>query len=87
MAYAEAAYDQYIWALYQLSSRYCPLSYREKRRKLAHLKDTLELDTYRGMYPLNKQHGLNKVKYMLVKYRLEGMILLLGPIFLVFRGE
>ena len=87
LAYAEAAYDQYIWALYQLSSRYCPLSYREKRRKLAHLKDTLELDTYRGMYPLNKQHGLDKVKYMLVKYRLEGMILLLGPIFLVFRGE
>ena len=87
LAYAEAAYDQYIWALYQLSSRYCPLSYREKRRQLAHLKDTLELDTYRGMYPLNKQHGLDKVKYMLVKYRLEGMILLLGPIFLVFRGE
>ena len=39
------------------------------------------------VYPLNKQHGLDKVKYMLVKYRLEGMILLLGPIFLVLRGE
>lgn len=39
------------------------------------------------VYPLNKQNGLDKVKYMLVKYRLEGMILLLGPIFLVFRGE
>ena len=87
LAYAEAAYDKYIWALYQLSSRYCPLSYWEKRRKLSHLKDTMEFDAYRGIYPLNKQHGLDKVKYMLVKYRLEGMILLLGPIFLVFRGE
>ena len=88
LAYAEAAYDQYIWALYQLSSRYCPLSYREKRRKLAHLKDTLELDTYRGMYPLNKQQGIQKVKYALVKYRLEGIVLRFGPLFLkLARGE
>ena len=88
LAYAEAAYDQYIWALYQLSSRYCPLSYREKRRKLAHLKDTMELDAYRGIYPLNKQHGLDKVKYALVKYRLEGIVLRFGPLFLkLARGE
>ena len=88
LAYAEAAYDQYIWALYQLSSRYCPLSYREKRRKLAHLKDTMELDAYRGIYPLNKQHGLDKVKYALVKYRLEGIVLRFGPLFLrIVRGE
>ena len=88
LAYAEAAYDQYIWALYQLSSRYCPLSYREKRRQLAHLKDTLELDTCRGIYPLNKQHGLDKVKYALVKYRLEGIVLRFGPLFLkLARGE
>lgn len=88
MAYAEVAYDNYIWAIYQLSSRYCPLSYREKRRKLSHLKDTMEFDTYRGIYPLNKQQGIQKVKYMFVKYRLEGIVLRFGPLFLrIVRGE
>ena len=87
LAYAEAAYDNYIWALYQLSSRYCPLTYREKRKKLSHLKETMGFDLYRGVYPLKKQHGLDRLKYTLVKYHLEGMILWLGPIFLVLRGE
>ena len=45
-------------------------------------------DQYRDIYPLELQHGLQKVKYMLVKYRLERIILLLGPVFLrIVRGE
>ena len=40
------------------------------------------------VYPLNKQHGLDKVKYALVKYRLEGIVLRFGPLFLkLARGE
>lgn len=88
LAYAQVAYGNYIWALYQLSSRLCPLSYRERRRELAHLKETMEFDSYRGIYPLKQLRGLDKVKYTLVKYHLEGILLLLGPLFLrIFRGE
>lgn len=86
--YAEVAYDNYLWAIYQLSSKLCPLSYKDKKRELNALRGKMEFDEYRDMYPLEFQHGLQKVKYMLVKYRLEGIILLLGPAFLrIVRGE
>lgn len=88
MAYAEVAYDNYIWAIYQLSSNLCTLSYQDKKRELLHLKEKMEFAEYRNMYPIGLQHGLQKVKYMLVKYRLEGIILFLGPAFLrIVRGE
>ena len=88
LAYAEAAYDKYISAIIQLCTNICPLSYRERRRELAHLKETMEFDSYRGTYPLKQLHGLDKVKYTLVKYHLEGILLLLGPVFLrIVRGE
>ena len=88
MAYTEVAYDNYISAIYQLSSKLCKLSYEDKKRELLHLKEKMEFDEYRNMYPIELQHGLQKVKYMLVKYRLEGIILFLGPAFLrIVRGE
>ena len=88
LAYAEAAYDKYISAIIQLCTNICPLSYRERRRELAHLKETMEFDSYRGTYPLKQLHGLDKVKYTLVKYHLEGLLLLFGPLFLkIVRGE
>ena len=88
LAYAEVAYDNYIWVIYQLSSNLCTLSYRDKKRKLLEIEEKMEFDTYREMYPLELQHGIQKLKYMLVKYRLEWILLLLGPIFLkIVRGE
>ena len=88
LEYAEVAYDNYIWAIYQLSSNLCTLSYRDKKRKLLEIEEKMEFDTYREMYPLELQHGIQKLKYMLVKYRLEWILLLLGPIFLkIVRGE
>ena len=45
-------------------------------------------DEYRKIYPLKLQHGLQKIKYTLVKYRLEWIVLLFGPVFLkIVRGE
>lgn len=88
LAYAEVAYDNYIWAIYQLSSNLCTLSYKDKNRELLKMKEKIGFDQYRDKYPLELQHGLHKIKYMLVKYRLEGIILLLGPVFLrIVRGE
>ena len=88
LAYAEVAYDNYIWAIYQLSSNLCTLSYREKKRELLRIKEAMGFEQYRAIYPLKLQHGIQKVKYMLVKYNLERLLLLFGPIFLrIVRGE
>lgn len=88
LVYAEVAYFEYVWVLYQLCIKYCPLSISEKRKKLFEMKERMEFEQYRGIYPLKMQHGLMKVKYALVKYRLEWLILLIGPLFLkIVRGE
>ncbi|MGN0323998.1 MAG: glycosyltransferase family 2 protein [Oliverpabstia sp.] len=81
LAYAVVAYDDYSWALYQMGSRFCPLTYREKRRELLRLEKNMGFNEYRNLYPLKMQHGLIKVKFMLVKYRLERMILLFGSMY------
>lgn len=88
MVYVKVAYDSYIWAIYQLSSNLCTLSYIEKKRELLKFEEKIEFDKYREMYPLELHHGIEKLKYALVKYRLERIILLFGSIFLrIVRGE
>ena len=77
--YAGVAYENYTWALRLLSMDLCPLSYQEKKRELSELRDRMDFDALRGSYPLKLQNGLLRVKFMLVKYHLEGLILLLGP--------
>lgn len=85
--YAEAAYDNYIWTIFLLSSNACPLDYKEKKQQLSKMKEKTEFDQYRKDCPLKHQHGINKVKYILVKYRLEGIMLWFGPFFLrIVRG-
>lgn len=87
-AYAEVAYDNFIWAIYQLSSNLCPLSYKDKKRELNALKEKMEFNKYRQIYPLKQRYGIDRVKYFLVKHRLENILLLLSPAFLrIVRGE
>lgn len=87
-AYTEVAYDNYIWAIYQLSSNSCMLSYKDKKKELLKIKEKIEFEKYRNLYPLKLQHGIQKIKYTLVKYRWERILLLLGPTFLkIVRGE
>lgn len=81
LPYAGPAYDNYMWAIYQLSSIFCPLPFREKRRELLKLKEIMGFDRYRGIYPFELEHGLMRVKFMLVKYRFEWLILLFGPLY------
>lgn len=88
LAFAEVAYDNYIWAIYQLSLNLCTLSYQDKKKELIKIKEKMDFDAYRKIYPLKLQHGMEKMKYALVKYRLERILLLVGPIFLrIVRGE
>ena len=88
MAYTEVAYDNFIWAIYQLSSKLCPLSYKDKKRELNALKKKMEFNKYRPIYPLKQRSGIDRVKYFLVKHHLENILLLLSPMFLrIVRGE
>lgn len=80
--YSDMAYDNYLWAIYQLSSMLCPLSYREKKSELIKLKEKMCFDEYRCTYPSKLQHGIQKLKYLFIKYRLEEILLLIGPVFL-----
>ena len=88
LTYAEIAFDNYIWAIYQLCAKGCPLSFAEKRKELSNLAEKINIDSYRPVYPLKLRSGLHKIKYALVKYHLENVLLLLGPVFLrIVRGE
>lgn len=87
-AYAEIAFDNYIWAIYQLCAKGCPLSFAEKRKELSNLAEKINIDSYRPVYPLKLRSGLYKIKYALVKYHMENLLLMLGPVFLrIVRGE
>lgn len=87
-AYSEVAYDNYIWAIYQLSSNLCTLSYKDKKKELFRLEEKMEFNQYRDIYPLELQHGIQWIKYALVKYHLEKVLLFFGPVFLkIVRGE
>lgn len=88
LAYAEVAYGNIIWAIYHLSNPLGPMSCREKTRELARLEKEMNFSKYRKIYPLELKQGIEKLKYMLVKYRLERVLLLFGPLFLrIVRGE
>ena len=82
MAYAELAYDNYLWAIYQMSSQICSLSFGEKKRGLLALKNKMQFEKYRNIYPLVNQDGIQKIKYLLVKYKMENLVLFIGPILL-----
>ena len=81
LPYAGPAYGNYMWAIYQLSSIFCPLSFSEKRQELLKVEELMGFDRYRGIYPFELEHGLMRMKFMLVKCRLEWLILLLGPLY------
>lgn len=87
LAYEEMAFDNYIWAIYQLSTGECPLSFSQKRRELRELAKTIDMERYRSSYPLKLRSGLDKIKYALVKYHMDDVLLWLSPLFLrIVRG-
>lgn len=48
----------------------------------------MEFNQYRDIYPLELQHGIQWIKYALVQYHLEKVLLFFGPVFLkIVRGE
>lgn len=86
--YAELAISNYIWAAYHLCAKYCPLTLKQKKSKLELAEKEIQLSIYRKQCTLKNHSGLEKIKYALVKFHLEYLMLLLGPVFLrVIRNE
>lgn len=87
-AYSLLVYDDFMWAIYQLSSPFCPLSYRDKKRELLRFKEKTEFNKYRRIYPLKLQHGIYKIYCVLIKCHLEWIILLFrAKLLKLLKGE
>lgn len=87
-AYSVVLYGIYMWAIYQLSSSFCPLSLMDKKRQLSKLAKKLDFNKYRRIYPLRLQHGIDKIYCVLIKCHLEWVILLLrAKLLKLLKGE
>lgn len=85
--YADFLMMDYLRIVYELSLPKCQLKFGEKCDILNKAKSYLELEQYRDNISISDKTGMNKVKYILVKCRLERVLLLLGPLFLrIVRG-
>lgn len=87
-AYSLVAYDNYIWAVYQLSLSMCPLSFKDKKKELKLLNEHMRFEQFRKTDTGVKYSGVEKIKHSFVRHGMEWMLLLIGPIFLnMVRGE
>lgn len=87
-AYSILVYDDYMWAIYQFSSSFCPLSFKDKKRELLKFEKETEFNKYRRIYPLKLQHGIGKIYCVLIKCHLEWIILLFRAVLLkILKGE
>lgn len=82
----EIAYDTCIWAIFQMCTSVCPLTYSQKKKELKKLMKSISFEKYRKIG--NQVLGNKTVKHVLLANHLENLMLFLGPIFLkVVRGE
>lgn len=87
-AYSFVAYNNYIWAVYQLSLSMCPLSFKDKKEELKMLNEHMGFEQFRKADTGVKYSGVEKIKNFCVRHGMEWMLLLIGPLFLkVVRGE
>lgn len=86
--YSYVLYDIYMWAVYQLSSSFCPLSFKDKKRELLKFEKETEFNKYRRIYPLKFRHGIDKIYCILTKCHLEWIILMFRAVLLkLLKGE
>lgn len=82
----EIAYDTCIWAIFQMCTYVCPLTYSQKKKELKELMKSIDFEKHRKIG--NRVLGNKTVKHVLLTNHLENLMLLIGPIFLkVVRGR
>lgn len=86
--YVDFLIMDYLRIIYEISFQKCPLSFAGKCDIISNAKEYLELDNYRRYINISDKKGFDKVKYFLIKCRLEIIMLIFGPLFLkITRGE
>ncbi len=87
-AYSMLVYGCFMWVIYQLSSSFCPLSFKDKNRELLKFVKETEFNKYRRIYPIKLQHGIDKIYCVLIKCHLEWIILMFrAALIKLLKGE
>lgn len=85
--YTELMLMYYLRIVYELALPGCPYRFSTKTKCMKVVQNAMELGRYRAYIHPDRKKGLEKLKYGLVKRKLDTIVLLLGCILLKWKRE
>lgn len=85
--YTELTLMYYLRIVYELALPWCPYSFSMMKQCMKTIQIGMELDRHREYIRLDNKKGLDKLKYYLVKRKMDTLVLLLGCILLKWKRE
>lgn len=85
--YTEILMMSYLRIIYELALPRCPLRFHEKWKEIQKAQRYMEIEKYRVYINDRKKRGIEKIKYCLIKNRMEKLVLILGMISLKWKKE
>lgn len=85
--YTELILMYYLLIVYILALPNCPFRFSTKIDYMGTIQNAMELGRYRAYIRLDNKKGLEKLKYGLVKRKMDTLVLLLGCILLKWKRE
>lgn len=83
--YTEILMMSYLRIIYDLALPWCPLKFNEKWKKIEKVQKYMEIEKYREYINFSRKRGLEKIKYFLIKIKMEKLVLMLGIISLKWK--
>ena len=77
----------YLRIIYELALPWCPLKFHEKWEKIIISQKDIEINDYRKYINVRRKKGMEKIKFYLVRKRMEKLLLFLGIISLKWKKE
>lgn len=85
--FTEIIMMSYLRIIFELARPWCPLSFGNRWKKIEEIQNYMEIEKYRKSISVSKNRGIEKIKYFLVKIRMEKLVLILGIISLKWKRE
>ena len=85
--YTEILMMSYLRIIYELALPWCPLKFHEKWEKIIISQKDIEINDYRKYINVRRKKGMEKIKFYLVRKRMEKLLLFLGIISLKWKKE
>ena len=85
--YTEILMMNYLGIIYELALPVCPLKFSEKWKNVKKAQEYMEVGMYRQYINVSKKRGLEKIKYFLIKNKMEKLMLILGIIYLKWKKK